>query len=606
MQRVKYNYGYKFNEQRMKKHIVMLPMTDKGNPDYEYMEAFKDTYRRNEAKEIMNKDDDTIMKSIPFGIEDFKELRENDGYFVDKTVLIEDIMTDKTTKVFLFTRPRRFGKSLNMSMLDAFFNLDYAGKSQKWFEGLRIYDNKELMAMANQDPVIYMSMKDMDKNDFDRFIDDFVSKIQELCHRYEYLRKWDVDSNLKNKFVSLYNGKAGIADLKRSLRDISTALTEYHGKKTIILIDEYDNPINGSFNKEVQSEIIGFMRDLLSNALKTNESLKFGVVTGVMQIAKSIFSGLNNLYVNNIFSKDFDECFGFTEDETKEMLSYYGHPEKFDECKEWYDGYTFGNAEVYNPWSIINYVKERFEPATYWGGTSGNDIVKTLLQTADDDVWDDLEELSKGGTINRYLDPYVVYQNIEGRSESVYAVMAMSGYLKATRTTDGYDLSIPNKEIFEVYSQMTFDTMDSGKIANRIRNLFREMQKGDVEAIGNKIHDLMKDTISSKVLDSEHTYQAYLIGMMMGFCGNYEIYGDTLESGDGFADIIFRKRKGPGCNLILELKKSDDEKDLQKDAERAMQQILDRDYAHGFEGRTLLYGISFHSKKPYIISRILD
>ena len=554
----------------------------------------------------MNEGNDIIMKSVPIGIEDFKELRSNDGYFVDKTILIEDIISKKNTKVFLFTRPRRFGKSLNMSMLDAFFNLDYAGKSQKWFEGLRIYDNKELMAMANQDPVIYLSMKNLDCDTYDLFLEKFKGLMTEVTSNFMYLLDWETRSNTKTTFLKLYNNEANEAELGRSLRTLSKALSEYHGKKVIILIDEYDSPINGSFNKDVQSKIIGFMRDLLSNALKTNESLKFGVVTGVMQIAKSIFSGLNNLYVNNIFSKDFDECFGFTEDETKEMLSYYGHPEKFDECKEWYDGYTFGNAEVYNPWSIINYVKERFEPATYWGGTSGNDIVKTLLQTADDDVWDDLEELSKGGTINRYLDPYVVYQNIEGRSESVYAVMAMSGYLKATRTTDGYDLSIPNKEIFEVYSQMTFDTMDSGKIANRIRNLFREMQKGDVEAIGNKIHDLMKDTISSKVLDSEHTYQAYLIGMMMGFCGNYEIYGDTLESGDGFADIIFRKRKGPGCNLILELKKSDDEKDLQKDAERAMQQILDRDYAHGFEGRTLLYGISFHSKKPYIISRILD
>ena len=559
----------------------------------------------NETNDIMNEDDNAIMKSIPFGIEDFKELRENDGYFVDKTVLIEDIITDKTTKVFLFTRPRRFGKSLNMSMLDAFFNMKYKGNA--WFEGLKVSDSERCNSEKNRYPVILISLKGLESDDYGAFIDEFRARIVDVFARYDYLLDSDLNRNLLEVFRRNSEGKSSETDLKNSLMNLTRLLEAYHHEKVIVLIDEYDNPIQHSYGKESQEKIIGFMRGLMTNVLKTNESLKFGVVTGVMQIAKeSIFSGLNNLYVNNILSENFEECYGFTESEVKELLAYYGHPEKFDECKEWYDGYTFGNAEVYNPWSVINYVKEKCKPAAYWGGTSGNDIIKTLMKTTDDDVWNDLERLSKGEVVNKRLNPQVVYQGLEGKTGSIYSVMAMSGYLKAKKAKFGYDLSIPNKEMYQVYSDMIMDYGDDKRMAETVSDLFEAMKRNDTDSMERMIHELMEVTISAKVLDSEHSYQAYLIGMMMGFCGNYEIYGDTLESGDGFADIIFKKMRGPGCNLVLELKKSDDEKDLEKDAERAMQQILDRDYAHGLEGKTLLYGISFHSKKPYIVSKTLD
>ena len=553
----------------------------------------------------MNEDDDTIMKSVPIGIDDFKELRENDGYFVDKTVLIEDIISKKNTKVFLFTRPRRFGKSLNMSMIDAFFNLKYNGNT--WFDGLKISDSERCSGEKNKYPAILISLKGLESDDYETFVEEFRARIVDVFAKFDYLLDSDLNRNLLEVFRRNSEGTSSETDLKNSLMNLTRLLEAYHHEKVIVLIDEYDNPIQHSYGMESQDKIIDFMRGLMINALKTNESLKFGVVTGVMQIAKeSIFSGLNNLYVNNIFDRDFDECYGFTEDEVKEMLSYYRHPEKFDECKEWYDGYVFGNAEVYNPWSVINYVNSGFEPKRYWAGTSGNDVIKTLLQCADDDVWDDLERLSKGEVVNKRLNPYIVYERIENNPGSIYSLMAMSGYLKAKETDYGYDLSIPNKEMFEVYSEMIMGLYGGNDMAGTVLDLFKAMQKNDTDSMERMIHDLMKTTISSKVLDNEHSYQAYLIGMMMGFCGNYEIYGDTLESGDGFADIIFRKKKGPGCNLVLELKKSGSEDDLQKDAERAMQQILDKDYAHSLEGKTLLYGISFHSKKPYIISKTLD
>ena len=553
----------------------------------------------------MNKDDDMIMKGAPIGIDDFKELRNKEVYYVDKTPLIEEIVSRDYIKVFLFTRPRRFGKSLNVSMIDAFFNLRYKGNT--WFEGLEVSESERCNSEKNRYPVIPISFKGLESKSYGAFIEEFRARIVDVFAKYDYLLDSDLNRNLLEVFRRNSEGTSSETDLKNSLMNLTRLLEAYHHEKVIVIIDEYDNPIQRSCGIGLQEKIIDFMRGLMSNALKSNESLKFGIVTGVMQIAKeSISFGLNNLYVNNIFDKDFDECYGFTEHEVKEMLSYYGHPEKFDECKEWYDGYTFGNAEVYNPWSVIYYAASGFEPERYWAGTSGNDIIKTLLKTANDDVWGDLERLSKGEIINKRLNPYVVYEGIEDNPGSIYSVMAMSGYLKAKKTEYGYDLSIPNKEMYEIYSEMIMGPYGGNDMAGAVLNLFKSMQRNDTESMERMIHSLMEETISAKVLDNEHSYQAYLIGMMMGFCGNYEIYGDTLESGDGFADIIFRKRKGPGCNLVLELKKSDDEKDLEKDAERAMQQILDKDYAHGLEGRTLLYGISFHSKKPYIVSRILD
>ena len=553
----------------------------------------------------MNKDDDMIMKGAPIGIDDFKELRNKEVYYVDKTPLIEEIVSRDYIKVFLFTRPRRFGKSLNVSMIDAFFNLRYKGNT--WFEGLEVSESERCNSEKNRYPVIPISFKGLESKSYGAFIEEFRARIVDVFAKYDYLLDSDLNRNLLEVFRRNSEGTSSETDLKNSLMNLTRLLEAYHHEKVIVIIDEYDNPIQRSCGIGLQEKIIDFMRGLMSNALKSNESLKFGIVTGVMQIAKeSISFGLNNLYVNNIFDKDFDECYGFTEHEVKEMLSYYGHPEKFDECKEWYDGYTFGNAEVYNPWSVIYYAASGFEPERYWAGTSGNDIIKTLLKTANDDVWGDLERLSKGEIINKRLNPYVVYEGIEDNPGSIYSVMAMSGYLKAKKTEYGYDLSIPNKEMYEIYSEMIMGPYGGNDMAGAVLNLFKSMQRNDTESMERMIHSPMEETISAKVLDNEHSYQAYLIGMMMGFCGNYEIYGDTLESGDGFADIIFRKRKGPGCNLVLELKKSDDEKDLEKDAERAMQQILDKDYAHGLEGRTLLYGISFHSKKPYIVSRILD
>jgi len=545
------------------------------------------------------------MKPLSLSFDDFKNLRDNDRYYVDKTGLIGDIINGNA-QVYLFTRPRRFGKTLNLSMLDAFFNLEYRGISARWFEGLEISEHEDLMAMANDSPVIMMSLKGMDSNDFDIFVKDFRSKMEAVSRRFFYLVNWDKELPIKRKIRNLIDGTADLSDLKSSLADLSEALEEYHGKKVIILIDEYDDPINRSFGKDTQEKIIEFMRGLVSGAMKTNSHLRFGVVTGIMQIAKeSIFSGLNNLYINNVFSTDFDECFGFTESEVKEMITYYGRPEKMDEVREWYDGYRFGGVDVYNPWSVLRYIDSGFVPEKYWAGTSGNMIIPRLLDVADEDAMEDLRTLSSGGSIEKDMDPYIVFADMEKNRRSLYSVMVMSGYLKASRTLDGYALSIPNKEMFKVYSGMFLDSVGLDDYGPSIRKLIRAMQNGDTEGMGTGLQDLMKATVSAKILDSEHAYQTYLIGLTMGFFSDYEIYGDTLESGDGFADIIFKRKKGHGVNMVIEIKRSGSDKDLEKDAQIAMDQILQKDYAHGLQGRTILYGMSFHSKKPYIISKEL-
>ena len=551
----------------------------------------------------MCNEDTSDMKDVPIGNDNFRKIRENDGYYVDKTELIKDILSKRNTDVFLFTRPRRFGKSLNISMLDAFFNLRYKGN--KWFDGLKIQDDEESMTQVNDNPVISITMKDLDDNSFNVFLDDFRLKIQEVCRSYEYLRRWDTESGLKQSFVDLYDGKVGLSGLKRSLRDISCALEEYHGKKVIILIDEYDDPMNRTFGKNIQKDVIAFMRDLMSNALKTNPALRFGVVTGVMQIAKeSIFSGLNNLYVNNVMSNDFSEYFGFTESEVVDMLDFYGHPEKMDEVREWYDGYRFGSHDIYNPWSLLNYIAKGFIPDSYWAGTSGNSIIESLVDVADDETMDDLRALASGGAVVTGMRSDMVYSDIEGNPDLAYPVMVMSGYLNARMDDDGCHLSIPNKEVYSVYRDAILPKERGSIYTKDIRNLYNAMKGNDDESIRIHLNDLIKDVLSARILDNEHVYQAFLIGMMMGFCGNYRIYGDTRETGEGYADIIFERISGTGPNMIVEMKRSADEGALKKDAELALMQIHSKDYVHGIDGKVLLYGISFFKKSSYIISEV--
>ena len=543
------------------------------------------------------------MRSVPIGNDDFKDLRENDGYYVDKTKLIVDILANGSTKVFLFARPRRFGKTLNMSMLDAFFNIDYKGSSRQWFDGLSVSARGDIMALANDNPVISISMKGLETDSFDRFLRLVKNKIKKLYGPYSDLRGSDRLTELqKSNLVQVLDEDFGTVDPTEALMNLSEILCAEYGRKCIILIDEYDNPINNSYGNDIQDEVLAFMRGLMTNAMKSNESLRFGVVTGVMQLAKeSIFSGLNNLYVNNVLSEDFDEEYGFTEQEVREMLSYYGHPDKFDEVKEWYDGYRFGKAEIYNPWSVLNYIAKGFKPAPYWAGTSGNDIIDTLVGNADEDTWSNLAILGNGGTVRKHIEPTVTMDDIGEKNSAIYSILVMAGYLNAVESAGLYELSIPNNEMRGVYLSAISNEVceDSGVYFSRV---FDAMQTADPGKVEVALFDMLSERIPFFAISRESDYQKILAVAAMCTQGRYATTLES-ESGNGRVDIMMVSRDRRCPHIVIELKKtdSDDASVWEREARAAIAQIRDREYHRGLSGRVLLYGICFHGKKARVI-----
>lgn len=542
------------------------------------------------------------MKSLPIGIANFSKLRDVGCYYVDKTSLIREIISNPGIEVFLFTRPRRFGKTLNLSMIDAFFNIDHKGNA--WFDGLAVDGCEECRLEKNRYPVIWLSFKDLDVGSEDGFDRSIRCMFSNLYDTHSYLGRSDrLSESMKYNYDSVLRGDR---DPRSALKDLIEMLAVHHGSEAIVLIDEYDAPIQRSYGTPVQTHIIDLMRTMMSSALKDSRSLKFAVLTGVMQIAKeSIFSGLNNVYVNSILSCRFDECFGFTEDEVRAILDHYGHSEKFAQCREWYDGYRFGNEDIYNPWSILEYVFEGCNAKAYWAGTSGNDIVCHLLEDADSDMMADLVKLGSGGMVVSDLDDRVAYSGLESTKEVLYSVMAMTGYLKAVRLEDGYELSIPNREMYGVFlNALNFG--GDGMTKLKIRALVRSMKTCDTDAISSSLSDLMTNVMSARILDHEHSYQTFLIGLMMAFCGEYRIFGDTLETGSGFADIIFERRRPSDVSMIVEMKRSTRRDDLDADAASAMKQIHDRRYYHGMDGKVILYGMSFFNKDVRTVTETIQ
>ena len=309
--------------------------------------------------------------ALPIGVQDFKEIRDSDYLYVDKSDMISQILSEGT-EAYCFTRPRRFGKSLNLSMLDAFFNVKYP-KDNKWFDGLKVSECKECQEYKNAYPVIYFDLKELSVTSTEIFKTDLKIKIADLYRQYVYLLDSDILDDFDKQYIQdVLKNDIEPLKLRKAISTLSRMLYEHHGKKVIVLFDEYDTPILNAYSEGSHNDVVQFMRDIMSSVFKGNESLMFGVITGVTQIANVInSSGLNNLKVNNIFSSKFDEMFGFTNDEVKAICEEHGHPEKYDEAKEWYDGYRFGDTEVYNPWSVLNYVDEGFRPQAYWAGTCG-------------------------------------------------------------------------------------------------------------------------------------------------------------------------------------------------------------------------------------------
>ena len=548
------------------------------------------------------------MLAIPSGVDDFREIREGRYYFVDKSELVSDIVNDRS-KVFLFTRPRRFGKSLNLSMIDAFFNLEYKGN--KWFDGLKVNSHPEVEEHRNAYPVIRLCMKDLFVSRRDMFLPMFKGMLSRTFRSFEYLKKSD---KISESLRDLYLGKDPVyfedARALDSIPALCQMLEQHHGVKPIVLIDEYDNPINNAFNKDTYDYVVGFIREFYSLTLKGNPYMSFAVVTGVMQIAKeSIFSGLNNLRVDNVFSKKFDERYGFTEPEVKDLCSYYGHPEKFEEAKEWYDGYRFGDADVYNPWDILMYIRNDFEPGTYWADTSGNDILDVLLENADRDTNSVLVALGNGQAVVKGINPAVAMEDVGKKPTATYSIMAVAGYLNAVPEGDNdYRLSIPNREMYKVFYDKVIDSVWRFD-KDLFKPLFDSMENADVPKMEESLFMLFSKNFPDILLKDEADYQLVLATIALGRGGRYDV-GIEREAGNGRADIIMRRNDPRYPNIVVELKKSRSKTDIfntmEKEARKALTQIKTKEYYLGMKGKTYLYGVCFQNKKAKVLFEEMD
>ena len=541
-----------------------------------------------------------VMRDVPIGIQDFKEIRDNGYYFVDKSDLIVQILEKPATKAFLFTRPRRFGKSLNLSMMDAFLNIRYAGNT--WFDGLSVSARKDLESRKNSFPVVCFDFKDLNVDTYDSFLAGMANKIADLYRVNSVVLEDIQDPKLRKDSNDLRMGTSGEDVLSRSIRTLTVLMQEHYGSKAVVLIDEYDNPIHSAYGKDDFERILNFMKIMMGSLLKGNESLHFAVITGVMQITKeSIFSGLNNLSVNNILSRSFDEMFGFTSDEVRRLCEDHGHPEKYDEAKDWYDGYCFGDAEIYNPWSVLNYVDSGFRPYPYWAGTSGNSIIEDLLDSADPDTYRALQMLGSGQSISRRIDPTVTYHGLDKDRTAIYSMMVMTGYLTAVPNEYDYDIRIPNREMYGEFAKFTLAPLDSTVVEgmNRFTNA---LVRNDTATMEGALYDIFDQILGFRLLDHEKDYQLFITGMLLTLAGRYRVTADK-ESGNGFHDLLMECRDGRTPNIVFEFKRRRErDPPAEEMARRALDQIRRKDYAHGLRGDTILYGVVFDSKAPVILS----
>lgn len=541
------------------------------------------------------------MKRIMTGIEDFKEIIDNGYYYIDKTNLIEDVNEEK---VVLYTRPRRFGKTLNMSMLYYFFSNKEKGNAYL-FNGLKISSNKELMKLQNRYPVISISLKDMKNLNIEEAYEYFNGIIKRIIVKYYelYSSSYIVDS-IKEELKRLENKTASKSELENSLLTISECLYQHFQNKVIILIDEYDVPLQSAYINGYYDEMVNFLRNVFSSALKTNGALEKGVMTGCLRIAKeSIFTGLNNFAVRSTMDVKASDCFGFTQKEINELLEYFHIEDKLEEMKEWYDGYLFGNIEIYNPWSSLYYVKNVLENEIYaadsfWSNTSGNDIVIDYITKADTKMYQDFEVLMKKKSIKKHIKKELTYRDMDD-IDNIYSFLLATGYLKVQKRLDEdtYELLIPNKEVYKIY-QSSFMNNFTNYVKPREVPFLTALKNSDTEKAMKYLNQILLKTISY-FDNKEDFYHGYLGGILYEF----ETKSND-EKGDGRADIVIYPETISDKVIVIECKHSNELKNLISDSKKGAKQIIEKRYMEGIlaEGyqQVLGYGISFYKKQCYI------
>ena len=528
----------------------------------------------------------------------FMEIRKENVYFVDKSMLIADLLSANGRGVYLFTRPRRFGKTTNLTMLDAFFNIEYKGNT--WFDGLEISKHPEFDRYKNAFPVINLNLKNTKSDDFESYVADLKDALNMTFDRFRYLMKSDlVYDDEKETFDKVIWGTIPTENISRCIPLLCRMLERHHGVKPIILIDEYDRAVSDSFGSESHRPMMNLLGKIMGAALKNNTHLQMAYVTGVMQIAKeSIFSDLNNIRVNNIFSIKSDERFGFTEAEVKKILADFGHPEKFEEAKAWYDGYRFGDAEVYNPFSIMSYISEDFKPESFWANSGGDWIVKTLLKSIDDQNYSRILDLTTGGSMEVELRPAVTYSRIGHADSSLYSLMAMSGYLKAVpKENDWYEVSIPNREVLDKVRIAISDVIACNDTT--FKNLVDAVRSRNADGMEKAIQSILIGGSYLNLVD-ENSYILVVMTLLRGLMPDYDVKTE-VEQGNGRTDLFLRPRSPGITPMILEFKKVDSERELVPATEEAIRQIRERRYALGMPSDTVLIGMAFWGKIPKVL-----
>ncbi len=553
-----------------------------------------------------------LTKKLPVGIDSFEKLRREDFYYVDKTRMIVDLMAN-WGEVNLFTRPRRFGKTLNMSMLKCFFEI---GTDKSLFDGLKVSEEKALCeTYMGKYPVVFVSLKGVDGLTFEDAYRRLRGIIREEALRLSFLKSSEkLDADDLRSFLRILSEEDTSADMVSSLRMLCSLLEKHYGQKPILLIDEYDVPLDKAYYHGYYPQMIDLIRAMFQSALKTNSSLFFAVLTGCLRVSKeSIFTGLNNLKVCSISDVKFDEFFGFTDEEVRTMLSAYGLESHYDETREWYDGYRFGGQDVYCPWDVISYCDDlrsdpQAEPKAYWLNTSGNVMVRELIsKSADGTTQMEIERLIEGETITKTLNEQLTHNEIKSSIGNIWSLLYMTGYLTTAQKPSGgrYELRIPNREVRQIYMQQVLSWFEDKASAetDKLTNLYAAFETGDVETIKEILDEQLLDTVS--FYDAHESFYHGFLLALLSTCASWNV-SSNIETGKGRSDII-AGRKDRKVGFVVEVKDVKDEDKLDAACEAALKQIDERDYTailRRFRVKEIhKYGIAFWDKECRIAMR---
>lgn len=544
---------------------------------------------------------------LPVGVSDYR-LASTEYYYIDKTMMIKDFL-DERPMVSLFTRPRRFGKTLNMDMLRTFFEKTDEDTS-RFFIDKKIWTcGEKYRAYQGKYPVIFITLKDVKCVSWDETYKLLYRVIRDEYARHgELMNSSKLDPDSKTYFGGILNGTADKSDLTLSLLKLSHMLYHHHGEGAIIIIDEYDTPIQSGHTNGFYNEVISFMRNLLSACLKDNKCLAFGFLTGILRVAKeSIFSGLNNIVINSVLDSKYSEYFGFTSDEVKEMAKYYGNSDKYDEICEWYDGYRFGNTDIFNPWSVVNYFSNKCEPRTFWLSTGSNDIIGEIMEEADDEIVEKLTSLVNGGSFTTYIDTSVIYPQVKNNPSSLYSFLLVAGYLKVIKSTVSIsgdfmcEVALPNKEISLVYRKEILQKLEKMIPQSTAIAVQEAIFSGDGKKLSEVIRKLLIQSVSSFDTAKENFYHGFMLGICALLGGSYTT--SNRESGEGRYDIQLspESKSLPGIIIELKAEKNCSDSELKTLAETALRQINGKKYDTEMISKGVKtvykYGVAFSGKK---------